>query len=85
MPQSSDGSDNLLYFNGGNVTSFFKEFKELCGYNKVLVSEDRVRRSIRFMVKAEKERYKELSEYNTIEQIKFKEKVLNKYKDRDET
>ena len=31
------------------------------------MSEDRVRRSIRFMAKAEKERYKELSEYNTME------------------
>jgi len=37
------------------------------------------------MAKAEKERCKELSEYDAMEWTKFKEKVLDEYKDRDET
>ena len=67
MPQDLNESNNLLYFNERNVITFFKEFKELYSYNKVLLSEDYIYRSIHFMLKNKKERYKELIEYNAID------------------
>ena len=67
MPQGLNGSDNLLYFNGRNITTFFKEFKELYSYNKVLLSKDYIYKSIHFMLKNKKKYYKELIKYNTID------------------
>ena len=67
IPQSLNRSNNLLYFNKRNVTTFFKEFKELYSYNKVLLSKDYIYRSIRFILKNKKEYYKELIEYNPID------------------
>ena len=67
MPQGLDKSNNLLYFNGRNIITFFKEFKELYSYNKVLLSENYIYRSIYFILKNKKKYYKELIEYNTID------------------
>ena len=67
MPQGLDGSDNLLYFNRRNITTFFKEFKELYSYNKVLLSENYIYRFIYFILKNKKKHYKELIKYNTID------------------
>ena len=67
MPQGLNESNNLLYFNERNVTTFFKEFKELYSYNKVLLSEDYIYRSIHFMLKDKKKHYKELIKYNAID------------------
>ena len=67
MPQGLNGSDNLLYFNERNIIIFFKEFKELYSYNKILLSENYIYRSIRFMLKNKKKYYKELIKYNAID------------------
>ena len=66
IPQGLNKSDNLLHFNERNITTFFKEFKELYSYNKVLLSENYIYKSIYFILKEDKERYKELIKYNAI-------------------
>ena len=67
MPQGLNKSNNLLYFNERNIIIFFKEFKELYSYNKVLLSKDYIYRSIRFILKNKKKHYKELIKYNAID------------------
>ena len=67
MPKGLDESNNLLYFNKRNIIIFFKEFKELYSYNKVLLSENYIYRFIYFMLKNKKKHYKELIKYNIID------------------
>ena len=67
IPQSLNENNNLLYFNERNVTTFFKKFKELYSYNKVLLSKDYIYRSIYFILKNKKKYYKELIKYNIID------------------
>ena len=67
MPQGLNESNNLLHFNKRNIIIFFKEFKELYSYNKILLSKDYIYRFIYFILKNKKERYKELIEYNAID------------------